>query len=79
MLGDRLVNHAVVPRIANTGIDAGYNLNVLYTDGSRETITLRGRSSGSFQRQAHELGSLIHGYHVWALRDDRDSRITIAR
>jgi hypothetical protein len=42
MLGDRLVNHAVVPRIANTGIDAGYNLDILYTDGSRETIPLRG-------------------------------------
>jgi len=41
MLGDRLVNHAVVPRIANTGIDAGYNLNIMYTDGSRETIPLR--------------------------------------
>ena len=33
---------AVVPRIANTGIDVGYNLNILYTDGSRETIPLRG-------------------------------------
>jgi hypothetical protein len=35
-----------------------------------------GHSSGSFRT---ELGSLIHGDHVWALRDDRDSRITIAR
>jgi len=33
---------AVMPRIANTGIDAGYNLNILYTDGSRATIPLRG-------------------------------------
>jgi integrase len=33
---------AVVPRIANTGIDAGYNLNIRYTDGSRDTIPPRG-------------------------------------
>jgi len=78
----RLVSHrptvAVVPRIANTGIDAGYNLKIMYTDGSRETIPLRW-GVRAFQRHAHELGSLIHGDHVWALRDDRDCRITIAR
>jgi hypothetical protein len=33
---------AIMPRIASTDIDPGYNLNILYTDGSRETIPLRG-------------------------------------
>ena len=72
------IEQGIVPRIANTGIDAGYNLNIMYTDGSRETIPLRW-GVRAFQRHAHELGSLIHGDHVWALRDDRDCRITIAR
>lgn len=38
----RLDGLTAVPRIANIGIDAGYNLNIPYTDGSRETIPLRG-------------------------------------
>jgi hypothetical protein len=33
---------AIAPRIASTGIDAEYNLNLLYNDGSRDTIPLRG-------------------------------------
>jgi hypothetical protein len=32
---------ATVPRITSTNIDAGYNLNLLYTDGSRDIIPLR--------------------------------------
>jgi hypothetical protein len=32
---------AVVPRTASTEIDTGYNLNLLYTDGSRDTVPLR--------------------------------------
>jgi hypothetical protein len=32
---------AIAPRIASSEIDAGYNLNLLYTDGSRDTIPLR--------------------------------------
>jgi hypothetical protein len=32
---------AIVPRITSTNIDAGYNLDLLYTDGSRDTIPLR--------------------------------------
>jgi hypothetical protein len=32
---------AVTPRVASSDIDAGYNLNLLYTDGSRYTIPLR--------------------------------------
>jgi hypothetical protein len=32
---------AIVPRIASTDIDAAYNLSLLYTDGSRDTIPLR--------------------------------------
>jgi hypothetical protein len=32
---------AIVPRIASTEIDAGYNLNLLYTDGSADSIPLR--------------------------------------
>jgi hypothetical protein len=30
-----------VPRIASTDIDAEYNLNLRYTDGSRDAIPLR--------------------------------------
>jgi hypothetical protein len=32
---------AMVPRIASTNIDTGYNLNIVYTDGSSDTIPLR--------------------------------------
>ena len=32
---------AIVPRIASTNIDAGYNLNLIYTDGSADSIPLR--------------------------------------
>jgi hypothetical protein len=32
---------AIVPRIATTDIDPQYNLNILYSDGSRDTIPLR--------------------------------------
>jgi hypothetical protein len=32
---------AIAPRIASSEIDAGYNLNLLYVDGSRDTIPLR--------------------------------------
>ncbi len=32
---------AIVPRIVSSGIDAGYNLNLVYTDGSTDTIPLR--------------------------------------
>jgi hypothetical protein len=32
---------ATAPRIASTDIDPEYNLNILYTDGSRDTIPLR--------------------------------------
>jgi hypothetical protein len=32
---------AIVPRIASTNIDAGYNLNLIYTDGSTDSIPLR--------------------------------------
>jgi hypothetical protein len=32
---------ATVPRIASTNIDAGYNLNLIYTDGSTDSIPLR--------------------------------------
>jgi hypothetical protein len=31
----------IAPPIASTDIDAQYNLNILYTDGSRDTIPLR--------------------------------------
>ncbi|MGY8683440.1 collagen-like protein [Bradyrhizobium sp. UFLA05-153] len=32
---------AIVPRITSTNIDAGYNLNLIYTDGSTDSIPLR--------------------------------------
>jgi len=32
---------AIMPRITSTEIDTEYNLNILHTDGSRETIPLR--------------------------------------
>jgi hypothetical protein len=32
---------AIVPRIASTNIDAGYNLQLIYTDGSTDSIPLR--------------------------------------
>jgi hypothetical protein len=32
---------AIVPRIASTNIDAGYNLNLIYADGSADSIPLR--------------------------------------
>jgi hypothetical protein len=44
---------AIVPRITSTNIDAGYNLNLLYTDGSRETIPLR----PAFERFFAETGA----------------------
>jgi hypothetical protein len=39
---------AVAPRIASSDIDAGYNLNLLYNDGSRDTIPLRPAFAQSF-------------------------------
>ena len=32
---------AIVPRITSSNIDAGYNLNLIYTDGSTDSIPLR--------------------------------------
>jgi hypothetical protein len=32
---------AIMPRIASTEIDAGYNLTLVYTDGSIDSIPLR--------------------------------------
>ncbi|WMT76063.1 hypothetical protein [Bradyrhizobium sp. Ash2021] len=44
---------ASAPRIASTDIDAGYNLNLLYTDGSSETIPLR----AAFEQFFSETGA----------------------
>jgi hypothetical protein len=42
---------AIAPRIASSEIDAEYNLNLLYTDGSRDTIPLR----SAFERFFSEI------------------------
>jgi len=44
---------AIMPRIASTDIDPEYHLNILYTDGSRETIPLR----PAFEQFCSETGA----------------------